>query len=114
MGRPPKPPIPDDATCLSLCLPVIIQCIACKRERRQDDCSCKKPWDDGWLKTRKESDYFEAWDHLQTNKYRVPQACSNARRSRLKRNSSPKECVKKRRTRVSGILCKTLPIIINI
>ena len=84
-GRPEKQDVPIDASCISLALSANIQCIACKRERRQPDGCCKKPWDDCWLKTTKESDYIEAWNVLQKKNYRVPQSCRNAR-NRIKRS----------------------------
>ena len=105
-GRPQKQTVPIDASCLSLALSANIQCITCKRERRQPDGCCKKPWDDYWLNTTKESDYIEAWDVLQKKNYRVPQSCRNAR-NRIKRNTLKEKGKNERSLRVSKVLSPT-------
>ena len=102
-GRPSKPDVPEDASCLSLDLLANVQCITCKRERRQADGVCKKPWTDRWLKTAKESDYMEAWEQLQNN-YRLPQPCRNARARIKKASKSKDKSNNERRPRVSRCL----------
>ena len=77
-GRPAKPSVPRDASCISLSLPKSIQCISCKRESRQADGNCRMPWDDRWIETTKSSDYLDAWEHLQKS-YKIPPKCRNAR-----------------------------------
>ena len=96
-GRPSKPSVPEDASCLSLCLPIQIQCITCKRARNSID--CKKPWGKNWLKSSKEEDYFSAWDHLERNNYRLPRECLNARRKRVPVGTSEGLNIKRRRTK---------------
>ena len=108
-GRPSKLSIPEDASCLSLCLPIRIHCNTCKRGR--DSIGCKQPWGSNWINSSKEEDYFAAWDHLQANNYILSIHCSNARRKIKKKKGNKKvetnHGVKRRRTRsVSCIVSK--------
>ena len=79
MPLPAKHLVRDDSSCISLHLPLNLNCKLCKRKKSDTIGSCKKPWDERWLKTTRTSDYFESWKHLHAAGFKVPQICSKER-----------------------------------